>query len=145
MLNVFFPNHSNTEKEFMTEYVVTRWYRAPELLLSCSEYSTAIDLWWVSWSTRLLTGLKYVCLSWEGGEARRPREPCSLITDYYRSELPLPINFLQVGGMHICGAARAEATVSWQGLRAPAQPHHQGGVQTLRRDVSCRLLQPGPS
>ncbi|CAG9461299.1 unnamed protein product [Pedinophyceae sp. YPF-701] len=31
--------------EFMTEYVVTRWYRAPELLLSCAEYSTAIDVW----------------------------------------------------------------------------------------------------
>ncbi|KAJ7524050.1 hypothetical protein O6H91_18G075000 [Diphasiastrum complanatum] len=31
--------------QFMTEYVVTRWYRAPELLLSCEEYSTAIDMW----------------------------------------------------------------------------------------------------
>ena len=29
----------------MTEYVVTRWYRAPELLLSCQEYSGAIDIW----------------------------------------------------------------------------------------------------
>lgn len=29
----------------MTEYVVTRWYRAPELLLSFDEYSTAIDMW----------------------------------------------------------------------------------------------------
>jgi serine/threonine protein kinase len=29
----------------MTEYVVTRWYRAPELLLSCDHYSTAIDVW----------------------------------------------------------------------------------------------------
>lgn len=28
----------------LTEYVVTRWYRAPELLLSCS-YDGAIDLW----------------------------------------------------------------------------------------------------
>ncbi|MCI17313.1 mitogen-activated protein kinase NTF6-like, partial [Trifolium medium] len=28
----------------MTEYVVTRWYRAPELLLNCSEYTAAIDL-----------------------------------------------------------------------------------------------------
>uniref|UniRef100_M4BGQ2 Mitogen-activated protein kinase n=1 Tax=Hyaloperonospora arabidopsidis (strain Emoy2) TaxID=559515 RepID=M4BGQ2_HYAAE len=28
----------------LTEYVVTRWYRAPELLLA-SRYSTAIDLW----------------------------------------------------------------------------------------------------
>lgn len=29
----------------MTEYVVTRWYRAPELLLNCSEYTSAIDIW----------------------------------------------------------------------------------------------------
>mmetsp|Transcript_9382 Transcript_9382/g.30975 ORF Transcript_9382/g.30975 Transcript_9382/m.30975 type:complete len:365 (-) Transcript_9382:138-1232(-) len=33
------------ERGFMTEYVVTRWYRAPELLLSCDEYGTAIDVW----------------------------------------------------------------------------------------------------
>ncbi|KAL0674691.1 hypothetical protein Bca4012_002672 [Brassica carinata] len=31
--------------DFMTEYVVTRWYRAPELLLNCSEYTAAIDIW----------------------------------------------------------------------------------------------------
>ena len=30
---------------FMTEYVATRWYRAPELMLSFSEYTYAIDLW----------------------------------------------------------------------------------------------------
>ncbi|KAL0482329.1 mitogen-activated protein kinase [Acrasis kona] len=29
----------------LTEYVVTRWYRAPELLLMCQEYSEAIDMW----------------------------------------------------------------------------------------------------
>ena len=29
----------------MTEYVVTRWYRAPELLLAAEEYSAAIDIW----------------------------------------------------------------------------------------------------
>ena len=29
----------------MTEYVVTRWYRAPELLLSNENYSAAIDIW----------------------------------------------------------------------------------------------------
>ncbi|KAK4408896.1 Mitogen-activated protein kinase [Sesamum angolense] len=34
----------NSENEFMTEYVVTRWYRAPELLLNSSEYTAAIDL-----------------------------------------------------------------------------------------------------
>ena len=30
---------------FMTEYVATRWYRAPELMLSLSEYTFAIDMW----------------------------------------------------------------------------------------------------
>lgn len=29
----------------MTEYVVTRWYRAPELLLACEFYSGSIDVW----------------------------------------------------------------------------------------------------
>jgi serine/threonine protein kinase len=36
---------TGSEREFMTEYVVTRWYRAPELLLSCTEYTAAIDTW----------------------------------------------------------------------------------------------------
>ncbi|KAL8498508.1 hypothetical protein ACS0TY_021731 [Phlomoides rotata] len=34
-----------SETDFMTEYVVTRWYRAPELLLNCSNYTAAIDVW----------------------------------------------------------------------------------------------------
>ncbi|XP_042419609.1 mitogen-activated protein kinase homolog MMK2-like [Zingiber officinale] len=34
-----------SETDLMTEYVVTRWYRAPELLLNCSEYTAAIDIW----------------------------------------------------------------------------------------------------
>lgn len=33
------------ENEHMTEYVVTRWYRAPELLLNSSDYTAAIDVW----------------------------------------------------------------------------------------------------
>ncbi|WFD43264.1 mitogen-activated protein kinase [Malassezia psittaci] len=32
-------------QEFMTEYVATRWYRAPEIMLSHQNYTTAIDLW----------------------------------------------------------------------------------------------------
>jgi mitogen-activated protein kinase 1/3 len=28
-----------------TEYVVTRWYRAPEIILSASEYTKQIDIW----------------------------------------------------------------------------------------------------
>lgn len=30
---------------FMTEYVATRWYRAPEIMLSFKSYTKAIDMW----------------------------------------------------------------------------------------------------
>ena len=36
---------SHRDADFMTEYVVTRWYRAPELLLSCERYDAGIDIW----------------------------------------------------------------------------------------------------
>jgi mitogen-activated protein kinase 1/3 len=29
----------------LTEYVVTRWYRAPEIMLACQEYSKGVDIW----------------------------------------------------------------------------------------------------
>ena len=29
----------------LTEYVVTRWYRAPEVILNASHYTYAIDCW----------------------------------------------------------------------------------------------------
>ena len=35
---------SATEKE-LTEYVTTRWYRAPEILLRSSSYSLPVDIW----------------------------------------------------------------------------------------------------
>ena len=31
----------------MTEYVATRWYRAPEILLGSQKYSKAVDVWTV--------------------------------------------------------------------------------------------------
>eukprot|EP00164_Ancoracysta_twista_P000566 GFYU01000750.1.p1 GENE.GFYU01000750.1~~GFYU01000750.1.p1 ORF type:complete len:384 (+),score=99.85 GFYU01000750.1:40-1152(+) len=39
------PFDGNSEFNMMTEYVVTRWYRAPELVLSCGDYSDKIDVW----------------------------------------------------------------------------------------------------
>lgn len=29
----------------MTEYVATRWYRAPEIMLSFANYTASIDMW----------------------------------------------------------------------------------------------------
>ncbi|CAG8499187.1 8009_t:CDS:10, partial [Scutellospora calospora] len=36
------PDHN---AGFMTEYVATRWYRAPEIMLSFQNYTKAIDMW----------------------------------------------------------------------------------------------------
>ena len=29
----------------LTEYVATRWYRAPEILLACHKYTKGVDMW----------------------------------------------------------------------------------------------------
>lgn len=44
------PSGKNAAKSaanqgFMTEYVATRWYRAPEIMLSFANYGPAIDVW----------------------------------------------------------------------------------------------------
>lgn len=35
----------STKNKDLTEYVITRWYRAPEVILCPSEYSKAVDIW----------------------------------------------------------------------------------------------------
>lgn len=39
------PNGPNTMNQMMTFYVETRWYRAPELLVSFKNYTPAVDIW----------------------------------------------------------------------------------------------------
>ncbi|KZV99680.1 Pkinase-domain-containing protein, partial [Exidia glandulosa HHB12029] len=39
------PGLANDTSTFMTEYVATRWYRAPEVMLTFKEYTRAIDMW----------------------------------------------------------------------------------------------------
>lgn len=43
---------------FMTEYVATRWYRAPEVILSWKQYTKAIDVWSVGCIFAELLGRK---------------------------------------------------------------------------------------
>jgi serine/threonine protein kinase len=44
--------------EPLTEYVVTRWYRAPEIMLACREYTKAVDVWSVGCIMAELLGRK---------------------------------------------------------------------------------------
>jgi mitogen-activated protein kinase 1/3 len=37
------PDHDHTG--FLTEYVATRWYRAPEIMLNSKGYNKSIDVW----------------------------------------------------------------------------------------------------
>lgn len=37
--------NQNIENPVMTEYVATRWYRAPEILMGSNIYSKAVDMW----------------------------------------------------------------------------------------------------
>jgi len=36
---------SGVSSMLLTEYVVTRWYRAPEIMLACHRYSKPVDIW----------------------------------------------------------------------------------------------------
>ena len=38
-------NHDMENRNIMTQYIGTRWYRAPEIVLGSVLYSTAVDLW----------------------------------------------------------------------------------------------------
>eukprot|EP00792_Barthelona_sp_PAP020_P007649 TRINITY_DN3157_c3_g1_i1.p1 TRINITY_DN3157_c3_g1~~TRINITY_DN3157_c3_g1_i1.p1 ORF type:complete len:389 (-),score=97.75 TRINITY_DN3157_c3_g1_i1:1072-2211(-) len=35
----------STQGDFLTQYVATRWYRAPEIILSWEKYTKAVDMW----------------------------------------------------------------------------------------------------
>ena len=43
----FAREHSNDMKN-LTDYVATRWYRAPELILGNTQYTKSVDLWAVA-------------------------------------------------------------------------------------------------
>ncbi len=36
-----------------TDYVATRWYRSPELLLNCTDYDSSVDIWAAGWYVTL--------------------------------------------------------------------------------------------
>lgn len=62
----------------LTDYVATRWYRAPEILLSSSRYTYGVDMWACGECTELLGW----CRSWRccrrwGGEGRL-RQGCGI-------------------------------------------------------------------
>ena len=52
----------NVIKRDLTSHVVTRWYRAPEVILLEKDYTAAIDVWSVGCIFAELQGLNIICL-----------------------------------------------------------------------------------
>lgn len=44
-LKLFFRRFNIDPGENYTDYVATRWYRAPELLVGDTQYGTPVDIW----------------------------------------------------------------------------------------------------
>ena len=40
-----YQNEQDDKEMFLTEYIATRWYRAPEILLGSKKYAKAVDVW----------------------------------------------------------------------------------------------------
>ena len=49
---------ASSQPSDLTEYVVTRWYRAPEIMLSCHTYHESIDMWSVGCMLAEMLGRK---------------------------------------------------------------------------------------
>jgi len=39
------PKEDGSKQQVLTDYVATRWYRAPEILLGSNNYTKAVDMW----------------------------------------------------------------------------------------------------
>jgi serine/threonine protein kinase len=51
---------SEEQNAFMTQYVATRWYRAPEIMFALIEYGTAVDMWSVGCIFAEMLGRKHL-------------------------------------------------------------------------------------
>jgi serine/threonine protein kinase len=84
-------------QEQLAEYVVTRWYRAPEILLSCSKYDNKIDVWSVGCIFAEILGRRPL---FPGGDSEHVHE-----SDIQGCWLALVRN----GDVHVCVQRRRPA------------------------------------
>eukprot|EP00667_Euglena_gracilis_P005126 EG_transcript_5165 len=116
----------------LTEYVATRWYRAPELHLGTSVYDFAVDVWGVG------------CIMAEMIDGR-PLFPCKDDLDgvaMVHRCLGLPAEMVEL--------IRTHPVAKWRGLALPPvegdflQTRFQGRLSPAGIDFLQRLLQPDP-
>jgi len=52
------PKEDGSKTQVLTDYVATRWYRAPEILLGSNNYTKAVDMWSIGCILGELLGAK---------------------------------------------------------------------------------------
>ncbi|KAJ2784352.1 hypothetical protein H4R18_001156 [Coemansia javaensis] len=122
----------------LTDYISTRWYRAPEVLLNCANYSTPIDVWAVGTIVSELATL-------------RPLFPGANQIDQLRrifEVLGTPRISSSSGNTTTAAAPGADADDSWYEGAVHARklgiafvPSHRKPLETVIPDVSCALQQ----
>lgn len=94
-------NSNDEHSGFMTEYVATRWYRAPEIMLTFKEYTKAIDVWSVGCIlAEMLSGKPL----FPGRDCTFPSLSRSPWPSYYFLLLYLPFFPLFILCIYICGS-----------------------------------------
>lgn len=43
--SIDYKSGDDAKSPVLTDYVATRWYRAPEILLGSTDYTTGVDIW----------------------------------------------------------------------------------------------------
>ena len=92
----------------MTAYVATRWYRAPEVLLSLKQYTRAIDMWSVGCILAEMLGRRHVVLvQYKCAKARRYLFPGS----NYVEQLKFILNVLGALQLSIAAAINLQIEI----------------------------------
>lgn len=108
------------ETLFWTDYVATRWYRAPELILGCfTKYSTAIDMWSVGCIFAEILGNGTVLFP-----GKNSRHQFELITDVIGSPPPEAVEKLNQQAKRLLSAFQSgqRATRPLSALFRHAEP-----------------------
>ena len=77
---VTWPGQSDQQKVCMTQYVATRWYRAPELIMLFVDYTEAVDMWSVGCILAEMLGRKQI---FPGQYSSRKYKYLSEVIKYY--------------------------------------------------------------
>uniref|UniRef100_A0A6V1P1J1 Mitogen-activated protein kinase n=1 Tax=Heterosigma akashiwo TaxID=2829 RepID=A0A6V1P1J1_HETAK len=121
-------------KEELTEYVVTRWYRAPELLCDCAHYGKGVDLWSVGCIfAEMLTRRPFF-------QGRTPQHQLGVIVQRLGAPSDADVAFVE---HHV--ARQTIQAAGGGGAPPPLESFFDEGTNPLAVDLVAKMLQFNPA